>query len=367
MGDADGAPTDRYIRFYRRAARGGAGVMLTGLNYVIPDGQGYLNQCGMHDDAMISRWRRVTDAVHEADGRIVAQISHAGRQTDPRLLEGRKASAPSNVFNLLYLYRTRQLEEDEIKDIIRHFGRAAARAKEAGFDGVQIHSSGGYLLASFLSPMTNRRKDGWGGSREARFRLFAEIYREVRKTVGNDFPVFAKLHLGDIMVAGRPFPANWQAALWMQELGVDALEFAMGVFENSCITFAKGDMPIDMVDDHVGWMLRTYWKLTEWAVKPMSKVSKPYFAKAAKELKKRGLSIPLLLAGGMRRFEEAQGAVEKGTADMIGMARPLLREPGLPQRWGKGDLGESRCISCNRCTIDMGVNANPLKCHQAGA
>lgn len=363
MSTIEGAPTDKLAKFYKRTAKGGSGLMITGLTYVNESGKAYFNENGIHDDRLIPAWKNFTDKIHETECKIIMQISHGGRQIDPRLIEGKKAKAPSFNPNIMYLYCAQKLEEKEIEDIIQDFAKAAGRVKEAGFDGVQIHSSGGYLLASFLSPITNRRKDYWGGDEKRRFHLFEEIYKAVRKEVGKDFPVLAKIHLGDFMFMGRPFPANYNAALWMQELGVDALEFAIGVFENATITFAKGEMPIGIIDDHIGQMKKAYWRTTGWSYKPFSNVKKPYFRYAASKLKKSGLNIPLLLAGGVRRYEDAIDILGSGSADLIGMARPLLRDPNLPNQWLKGNRKESTCVSCNKCTFDMGANANPLKCH----
>jgi len=364
MAAEDGSPTKRLARFYKRTAKGGSGLMITGLTYVSKEAQAYFAENGIHEDRLIPEWKDFTDEIHDAGGKIVMQITHGGRQVDSRLLNGKKARAPSNVPNILYLYRAQKLSGDEIRKIIADFGKAAERVRAAGFDGVQIHSSGGYLLASFLSPITNRRKDEWGGSERNRFRLFEEIYKAVRSAVGDDYPVFAKIHLGDMMVMGNPYPANYKAALRMEALGVDALEFAIGVFENAMVTFAKGKMPIDLVGDHIKPSLKAYWKTTEWLYRPLSGVKYPYFEKAARQLKDRGLTIPLLLAGGVRRRSEIEAILKAGTADLVGMARPLLKDPNLPNRWARGDAVDSDCLSCNQCTVDMGINANPLKCHQ---
>jgi 2,4-dienoyl-CoA reductase-like NADH-dependent reductase (Old Yellow Enzyme family) len=247
--------------------------------------------------------------------------------------------------------------------IIQDFGAAAGRVKEAGFDAVQIHASGGYLLAGFLSPITNRRNDDWGGDEKRRFHLFEEIYKVVRQSVGQDYPVLAKIHLGDFLFMGHPFPANYNAALWAQGLGVDALEIAIGIIENGTISALKGGMPISISGDHIGRLMKNYWKVVGLCYKPFSKVKKPYFQTAAVELKKRGLTIPLLLAGGIRRFDEAEYAIRSGAADLIGMSRPIIREPNLPQLWMQGDRRDSTCISCNKCTFDMVLNTNPIKCH----
>lgn len=361
MADEDGAPTDKLMRFFRRTALGGSALLFTGLTYVSTAGKAYFCESGIHADEAIPQWRQLTDAVHAAGGKIVMQISHAGRLADPRVLDGRKARAPSTMPNLMYLHWARRLAEEEIREIIRDFGAAAGRVKAAGFDGVEIHSSGGYLLASFLSPLTNRRRDAWGGNPRRRFHLFEEIYAAVRRAVGKDYPVFAKLHLGDLMLYGHPFPANYQAALAMQALGVDAIEFAIGVQENITITFAKGGMPIEVVGDHLSRLHRLYWKSIGLCYAPLAKVKQPYFVTAARELKRRGLTIPLLVSGGIRRYGEAERLIEDGTADLIGMSRPLLREPSLPQRWLSGSREDSTCVSCNRCTLEL-VNATPLRC-----
>ena len=363
MATEDGAPTDKLFKHYTRAAKGGSGLLMMGLCYVGKEGKAYPYENGIYDDRLIPEWKRFTDAVHEAGGKIVMQISHGGRQIDPRLIGGRKVKAASSLPNLLYLYQSHKLNEQEINKIIQDFGAAAGRVKEAGFDAVQIHASGGYLLAGFLSPIANRRNDSWGGDARRRFHLFEEIYKVVRLSVGENYPVFAKLHLGDFLIMGHPFPANYTAALWAQELGVDALEFAVGTMENCTISFSKGDMPISIIDDHVGNLLKNYWKVVSLCYKPFSKVRKPYFQTAAAELKKKGLTIPLLLAGGIRRYDDADQLIRTGAADLIGMSRALIREPNLPQRWMNGDRKDSTCISCNKCLLDMGINANPIKCH----
>jgi 2,4-dienoyl-CoA reductase-like NADH-dependent reductase (Old Yellow Enzyme family) len=363
MATEDGAPTDKLFRHYTRAAKGGSGLLMMGLCYVSKEGKAYPHESGIYEDRLVPEWKRFTDTVHEAGGKIVMQISHGGRQIDPSLLDGRKAKAASSFPNLLYLYQSKKLDDQEIRKIIQDFGAAAGRVKEAGFDAIQIHSSGGYLLAGFLSPMTNWRRDDWGGDERRRFHFFEEIYKVVRQSVGENYPVFAKIHLGDFLIMGRPFPANYKAALWAQNLGIDALELAIGIMENCTITFSKGDMPISIIDNHIGKLLKNYWKMVALCYKPFSKVREPYFQTIATELKKQGLTIPLLLAGGIRKYDEANQIIKSGTADLIGMSRAIIREPNLPQRWMNGDRRDSTCVSCNKCLLDMGINANPIKCH----
>lgn len=363
MSTQDGLPTDKLLKHYMNAAKGGSGLMITGITHVSKEGKAYPHESGIYDDRFIPEWKNFTDRIHEVGGKIVMQISHGGRQTSQMLLDDRKAKAPSSIPNLFYLKMSQRLTDKEILKIINDFGEAGGRVKEAGFDGVQIASSGGYLLAGFLSPITNRRNDDWGGDEKRRFHMFEEVYKAVRKSVGRNYPVLAKIMLGDFSIMGWPFPANYQAALWAQEIGIDALEFTMGIAENITITFCKGELPIDIVGDHVEKLMKTYWKAVALCYKPFSKFKKPYFQKAAVKLKKQGLAIPLLLPGGFRRFDEAERAISGGVADLVGLCRPIIREPHLPLHWMKGNKRDSTCISCNKCLVDVGINANPLRCH----
>ena len=141
-------------------------------------------------------------------------------------------------------------------------------------------------------------------------------------------------------------------------LGIDGVPYSF-LQDN----FAKGKMPINIIEDHIGPIMRLYWKMTEWLYKPLLGFKKPYFQNIAKELKKRGLTIPLLVSGGVRRYSDAENILDEGAADLIGMGCPLFKEPSLPNKWMKSEKVESTCISCNKCTFEVGVNGNPLKCH----
>jgi 2,4-dienoyl-CoA reductase-like NADH-dependent reductase (Old Yellow Enzyme family) len=204
MATAEGLPTDKTGRLYERLARGGAGLIITGYAYVDGAGRTYPRQNGAHTDAAVSRWRPITDAVHAHGARIAMQIVHGGRQVKPYPGRGRPL-APSASPNLVDFTLARSMTADEIRRTIEDFGRAAARVKAAGFDAVQIHAAHGYLLSSFLSPLTNRRRDEWGGDDRRRLAFPLAVYRAVREAVGADFISMARP-----LIREPGLPGKWE-------------------------------------------------------------------------------------------------------------------------------------------------------------
>lgn len=363
MATPEGLPTDDTRRFYERLARGGAGLIITGCAYVNQVGQTTRLQNGAHADAIIPEWRKITDAVHERGGKIAMQIAHGGRQTKPKALGGRQPVAPSAVPNLLYFVRPRPMTEDEIWQTIRDFGDAAARVKAAGFDAVQIHAAHGYLISSFLSPLTNRRRDEWGGDAERRFRFLAEVYRAVRQAVGLDFPVLCKLNVDDFVWIGLTPCDSFPAAQRLAELGLDALEISGGINETA-LNMSRGNAPTAIVGRDRSPLEQLYLKIAFGAQKPRTRFQEAYFLPYAEKLKPT-LNIPLILVGGIRRPDVAERILETGKADFISIARPLIREPGLPNRWLAGSRDAAQCQSCNRCLGEI-EQGNKLRCYLKG-
>src|SRR5512139_2594135 len=240
MATPEGLPTEESRRFYERLAAGGAGLIITGITYVSESGQSFRFQNGINKDRAITEWRKVTDAVHEHGGKIAMQIMHGGRQIKSRELGGRKSLAPSAFPDLVWFTMQRPMTETEILQTIRDFGDAAARVKQAGFDAVQIQGAQGFLVSSFLSRLTNRRRDGWGGDFEHRIRFLAEVYLAVRKSVGPDFPVLYKVNIKDYVPFGITARESFSAVRRLAELGVDAIQISAGIFE-TYIGSIRGD------------------------------------------------------------------------------------------------------------------------------
>src|SRR5208282_6046514 len=201
MCERDGRPTPKLASCYRDLAAGGVGLIITGYTFVRPDGKQLPGKMGIHTDDFGVEMRDLAKAVHNEGGKICMQIVHAGGQTTAKTA-GRRPLAPSAVKVAQFPEEPEAMSEKDIDEIVTAFGNGARRAKEYGFDAVQLHAAHGYLINQFLSPLTNRRTDSYGGPVENRCRFLIDVYRSVRAEVGPDFPVFAKLNSSDNIEGG---------------------------------------------------------------------------------------------------------------------------------------------------------------------
>jgi len=232
--------------------------------------------------------------------------------------------APSFVPNDPYFEKGyRAVTENEIWDIIRAFGDAAKRSREAGFDAVQLHGAHAYLLTQFLSPHTNRRDDYWGGTLEKRLRFHHEIYQDIRAKVGEDYPVLIKLGVEDGFPGGLGFGEGRMAAQLLAQWGFDALEISQGL---------RGKR----------------YEGTEFRSKINSVDREGYFRDWCKRVKSE-VSVPAMMVGGLRTFELMEEIIQEGEADFISFCRPLIREPCIVNEWKGGQRHRATCISCNMC------------------
>ncbi len=321
MCDEAGAPTGRLIALYEALAEGGVGLILSGYAYVLPEGKQTPGKMGMHDDALVPPLRELTRRVHAKGGTIAAQLVHAGGQAFRRV-SGLPPVGPSAVSLPHYGEPPEPLAVEGIGRIAEAFGRAAARAKEAGFDGVQLHGAHGYLIGQFLSPLTNRREDGYGGSLANRARFAVEVLGAVRNAVGRGFPVWIKLNGEDFLDGGLRLADSIGAARILERAGIDAIEVSGG-------TPGSGDRPA----------ARTRIDT------PEKEAYHRTFAKAIREK----VNLPVGVVGGLRSLSLLEEIVRTGDADFVSMARPFIREPGLVRRWTAGDAARATCISCNGC------------------
>jgi 2,4-dienoyl-CoA reductase-like NADH-dependent reductase (Old Yellow Enzyme family) len=214
-----------------------------------------------------------------------------------------------------------EMTGEDITRIITAFGAGARRAKDWGFDAVQLHGAHGYLINQFLSPLANHRQDGYGGSIENRCRFLLETYQAVRSAVGPDFPVMVKLNGSDNIAGGLGPEDGIFAAKALDKAGIDCIEVSGG-------TPASGDQsPARMKIDTPG--------------KEAYNLSLAWHIRAA-------VNCPIMVVGGFRSFAVAEKTVQE-SADYVSMARPFIREPALTKRWQEGDRSVARCISCNSC------------------
>ncbi|MBU0674522.1 MAG: NADH:flavin oxidoreductase [Proteobacteria bacterium] len=333
MCDRDGRPTEKLSDFYRDLAAGGVGLIVTGFTFVRPDGKQMPGKMGIHTDAFEPEMRALAEGVHGEGGRICLQLVHAGGQTDTRNA-GRQPLAPSAVQVAQFPEMPAELRRDEIEAIISAFGEGARRAKEWGFDAVQLHGAHGYLINQFLSPLTNLRTDEYGGSIEKRCRFLLEVYDKVRATVGADYPVLIKLNGSDNLSGGLSAEDALYAARKLSERGIDAIEVSGG-------TSASGEMsPVRAKID--------------------SPAKEAYNFDLALKIKK-GVACPVMVVGGFRSLEVVEQVIVEEGLDYVAMARPFIREPGLANRWLSGDQTPARCISCNGC-FAPGIKEGGIYC-----
>ena len=207
MAEKNGRVSSGQIRMVEELARGGVGLIILGIAYVHPSGQISPVQNSLADDECIPGFRTLAETAHEHGAKIAVQLFHAGRETAKVFKPHRKqALAPSSIpDDPNFQGAHRAMTEEEILEVIRAFGQAAGRAKEAGLDAVQVHGAHAYLLSQFLSPFTNRRTDAWGGDLENRLRLHREILRAIRSQVGEDYPVLIKIGVQDGFPGGLEF------------------------------------------------------------------------------------------------------------------------------------------------------------------
>ena len=336
LSEPDGRVSDAQLKLYEQLAAGGVGLIITAHSYVShPLGRAGNPQNALYHEKFVEGYKRLADTVHRHGAKLVVQLAHAGRQTLPELIDGQMPVAPSDMFDEKGRQVARSLTTDEIARILEDYEAAALRAKRAGVDGVQIHMAHGYLLAQFLSPYTNHRDDEYGGSVEQRVRLLAEAAYRVKAAVGRQFPVLAKLNTTDGVTA--PIQLSLEdvvyAAGMIAEHGIDAIETSGGTIKESRIVMSK---PGILKPEH-----------------------EAYFLPAAAAIK-AAVKIPVILVGGLRSVSVMESVLAAGTADMISMSRPFVREPDLVNKIAAGQT-KATCISCNLC-----FNPQGLKCRFEG-
>lgn len=332
MAEKDGSVTDRELALYEKLAGGDIGLIVSGHAFVNPAGKASPFQIGVHDDEMIPGLAGIADVVHERSGRVFLQISHAGRQTKEKLC-GCTPYAPSAVYEPTYDVTPVEMGRADITNTIEDFIEAARRAREAGFDGVQLHMAHGYLLSSFLSPHTNRRKDEWGGPIEKRLKIATEIVHGIKTLLGDDYPLIVKLNSADLFKGGLTVEESAQAAKILADCGIDGIEVSGGMSEAG-----KGSV----------------WKGL------LKEEEEGYFVNNAARIKK-AVSVPVFGLGGLRTFSVMERFVLNGSIDIVSMSRPFIRNPHIVRMFRDGEIDKSACISCNKCFNMRGISCAQIK------
>ncbi|HEX4871218.1 MAG TPA: NADH:flavin oxidoreductase/NADH oxidase family protein [Nevskiaceae bacterium] len=321
--------TAGHERLYRLWSEGGAGLLLTGnvqIDRFVLERPGNVaidlsdpQSSDAEARARLSRWAKAGTV---AGNQLWMQISHAGRQSPMYVTRRPVAPSPVKLDLLGSFARPRALTEAEILDFIRRFAHAATVARDCGFTGVQIHGAHGYLISSFLSPVTNQRQDAWGGSLENRARMLLETVRAVRTAVGNDFPVSVKLNSDDFRKGGFSNTECLQVVEWLNHERLDLLEISGGSYEQPVLVGVSGDAA------------------TAEAAPPQRESTRrreAYFLDYAQRLRPVA-KMPMMITGGFRSRSAMVEAVQAGDCEVIGIGRPLCGEPDVIRRLLGGRL-----------------------------
>jgi 2,4-dienoyl-CoA reductase-like NADH-dependent reductase (Old Yellow Enzyme family) len=317
--ESDGTVNDAIIRIYERLAKGEVGLIVKGHLYVSDTGKAHDGMAGISSDSHIPGLKKLTDVVHSNGGKIVAQINHAGVVHE----QGRAGPSAYSEDN----WSAREMMPDEIDKVIAEFGDAAERALTAGFDGVQIHGAHGYLVSQFLSRLTNKRTDKWGGTLMNRMRFLNEVYDEVRGRVGNN-PVLIKLNCDDFSPNGFTINDSVQVAKSLSERGIDLIEVSGG---------GRGEIS----------------ELRSRAKSGDADFSELAFAGYAKKIREATIPTKMALVYGFKSLSVMEKAVSSGLTDIISMSRPFISEPDLVKKLRSGQT-EVRCVRCDECDKQFG-------------
>ena len=325
MADDDGRVTDRLVEVYRKLGAGGVGTVVTSVSYVLPEGKGMPGMISASDDADIPGLSRIADAIHAGGAKAFLQIAYCGTQS--RIGVNERTWSPSGVAEPSTGSAGHEMSAVEIESLVRAFADAAGRAAAAGFDGVQIHAAHGYLLSQFLSPLQNRRTDGYGGTPENRGRIISEIITLIKS--GNPaLTVIIKINGSDQIDGGLTLRDSIEICRMLDLSGIDGTEVSGGVVAAGAKAAIRGG--IRTADDE------------------------GYFFDDASAIAD-AVGVPVMSVGGYRSPDVMDGKLNGSNVAMFSMSRPFLAESDLVNRWRSGDRAKAKCVSCSRCRTPEGT------------
>lgn len=334
MGDLtanpDGTVSDKTIAYYGERAKGGIGLIITGIVRINnEDGTAGPNQLSLAHDSYIPGFKKLVDEVHSHGAKIFPQIQHSGRQGVAAYTGKDHVVAPSAIPSAVMQQPTRALTKEEIKTLIGQFGDTARRAMKAGADGVEIHGAHGYLINQFMSPFSNKREDEYGGSFENRMRFLVEIIRDVREKTENKIAVSVRLSVDEFLsTVGIPMPyidleEGIKIAKFVESEGVDAINVSCGTYETM-------NMAIEPISFPQGW--------------------RKNFIKAVKEVVK----VPVIAVAKLREPAVAEALLQEGVMDFASFGRPVLADPEYANKViANQDDQIRKCISCLFCFEEL--------------
>ncbi|HEY6758573.1 MAG TPA: FAD-dependent oxidoreductase [Baekduia sp.] len=331
------ALTEQYVAYLEERARGGAGIVMIGASGVHPRGAANAHMQAWHPEN-VPMYKSLSSRVREHGGRVFVQLFHAGHQTNGQLgFDWEPPLAPSAIAGPIYDRTPEPMDAGDIATVVRAFGEAAALAQEGGLDGVEISGGHGYLIGQFLSPMSNRRTDEYGGSLENRCRLAIEVATEIRRRCGAGFPLGVRLSYDE----------------YLGEAGITPDE----ADQTTAILHAAG------VFDYFNISGVNYHSVQNLVSTMSSGLHEHMVVNAARAKAVVGGEVPVLTANAIRSVERAADIVARGDADMVGMTRAHIADPEIVRKARDGRVGEiRRCVAANQGCVRRGGMGKGITC-----
>jgi 2,4-dienoyl-CoA reductase-like NADH-dependent reductase (Old Yellow Enzyme family)/thioredoxin reductase len=337
--DADGSVNERFTRYYVERGRGGTGLIIVSAANIDLRARARIGSLLLHEDSFIPKLQVFTDAIHATGAKVIQQLNHNGRllgsTKDLQTGGTSEPVGPSAIPRLITGECPHELTTSEIKELVEKFGQAARRAQMAGFDGVEIHGSHGYLVNQFFSVYSNRRQDEYGGSLENRLRFSLEIYRRIRELTGDDFIISYRLNGHEFAPIETPFSDVIVLARRLEQEGIDLLHVSAG----NC------EIPANLLK----------------MIPPGSAPNACYADLAAAA--KKEVKVPVITVGRITTPQIAEDILEAGKADLVATGRALICDPYWPQKALNGKSENIRhCLGCNQGCMERLTQEKMITC-----
>ena len=371
----DGFPTDKYKNLYIDLAKSGVGCIITGFAYIASNGKAMQpNQTGIDSSERIPSFKNITDEVHNYDCKIIMQIFHPGRQTIKEANQG-KVYGVSNIKSHYFNSNPEVLTKEQILSIADKFAEAASYAKQAGFDGVQVHAAHGYLIHQFLLSAINNRKDEFGIDPATGIgtKFLDIVIDKIRDKCGPDYPVLVKVSGSDDYKKAFNEAQFIEFVKFLDKKKVSGIEVSYGTMDYPLNIIRGKSIPVDLI-----LRINPRYKIKNKMVRAMfKKLMAPFMLKQFKsyspmynlpfaKIAKQNTDIPVICVGGFRKGEDISSVVEQGTVDFVSLCRPFICEPDFAAKLEKDKAYISKCIDCNICSI-MTDSGNGTRCYKGNS